>query len=148
MCAAKTSGNAGLEIHLLSSDELIHCSAPTVGYYRIFSAGFTTILHVRSRNAWGSPGGSGKCQLGEEAMASQDTLVHEIFSYFSQHPDTEDSLEAIATWRQQSIPSTRAAIDEMVKQRLLLTRQTAEGKTLYRLNPEKQGRTRRRVNRR
>ncbi len=79
-------------------------------------------------------------------MGTQDPLVCEILAYFSQNPDAEDTLGGIAAWRQQSIPSTRAAIDEMVRRRLLLARETSDGKTLYRINPEKQDRTRR-VNR-
>lgn len=80
-------------------------------------------------------------------MSIENQVARDILEYFSQHPDAEDSLEGVAAWRQESNVSTQGLIDELVRQRLLLTTKTSDGEALYRLNPGKKEQIRRLLNR-
>ena len=84
---------------------------------------------------------------GSNDMSNDQEMTREILEYLSWHPDAEDTLDGIAAWKRRTIESTRAAMEELVEQGLLLTRRTSDGEALYRLNPEKKERIQRLLNR-
>jgi hypothetical protein len=69
--------------------------------------------------------------------------AREILAYLSAHPGGQDTLEGIVEWwlLEQTIrhllTETRAALRELVADRLVLTRQGSEGRTYYRVNRSK-----------
>jgi hypothetical protein len=67
----------------------------------------------------------------------------EILAHLCEHPSAQDTLEGIVEWWlleqkiRQLITETRAALRELVAERLVLTRQGSEGHTYYRVNRSK-----------
>jgi len=76
-------------------------------------------------------------------MTEQAQLVLDILTYFLQRPEAEDSLEGIAAWKQADPVTVRAAISDAVNRQLLIVQRASDGRTLYRLNPEKREEVRR-----
>lgn len=67
----------------------------------------------------------------------------EILAHLSDHPGAQDTLEGIVEWWlleqkiRHLITETRAALRELVAERLVLTRQGSQGHTYYRVNRSK-----------
>jgi hypothetical protein len=70
-------------------------------------------------------------------MAEGDQLVLDILKHFLQSPEAEDSLEGISSWKQADPVTARAALNDVVNRQLLTVRRSSDGRTLFRLNPEK-----------
>ena len=71
------------------------------------------------------------------------SLVHEISSYLTRHPEARDTVEGIAEWwllRQQIHDQTaavRAALEQLVLEDLVLERRGLDGRAFYQLNRSK-----------
>ena len=80
------------------------------------------------------------------------SLAQEILDYLTRNPQANDTLEGIAGWwlREQKIRHTvadaKAALAELVRRKLVLAHEAADGKTHYRMNPETQLGNKRRAN--
>ena len=80
------------------------------------------------------------------------SLAYEVFSYLSQHPEAQDTVEGITKWWlleqriRHSVAEVTAVLSEFVAQELIITRCGMDGQIHYRVNPKKQREIRRRLN--
>jgi hypothetical protein len=83
--------------------------------------------------------------------AEHSGVVRDVMRYFVQHPHAADSLEGIARWRlieqrtRDLVEETSGAVEQLVEEGLLERVTVPGGKTLYRLNPDRQDAARRLV---
>src|SRR5437667_12585644 len=69
----------------------------------------------------------------------------EILAYLSEKPGAQDTLEGIVEWWlleqriRHLVTETKAALRELVVERLVLARHSSDGRTHYRLNRSKLG---------
>ena len=72
---------------------------------------------------------------------SESDVATEILGYLTKHPSAEDTLEGIVQWltlekHLQTTPGIVAhALAQLIERKLVTTRQSAGGPTIYHLNP-------------
>ena len=70
-------------------------------------------------------------------------MCYEILKYLDRYPQAEDTLEGIVEWWlldqriHQATIEARTALEDLVRQQLVLRRQGRDGRILYRLNAGK-----------
>ena len=75
-----------------------------------------------------------------KCLKSPPTLFREILECFALHGERQDTVEGIAEWWllqnriEWAVAEVKAALNELVSQRLVLERLGADGRAYYRLN--------------
>jgi hypothetical protein len=70
-------------------------------------------------------------------------LADEVLAYVVRHPEAQDTVEGIAEWWlleqriRHAVSDVEAALSELVGNGFLVARQCTDGRTYYRLNPDR-----------
>ena len=81
----------------------------------------------------------------------QAVIASDILAYFDEHPQAQDTLEGIVQWWlmeqriKQVISEVKSALEELVREGLVLERKGADGQARYGINLEKRAQIRARL---
>jgi hypothetical protein len=70
-----------------------------------------------------------------------DTLVREVMTYLSMHPDAADTVEGILRWWltrvrvEEAAADVQRALDMLVERRVVVKRQLPDGRIIYSATP-------------
>ncbi len=76
----------------------------------------------------------------KSAAQRAPALFHEILECFARHVDRQDTMEGVAEWWllenriEWTVAEVKAALDELVSQRLVLEKHGVDGRAYYRIN--------------
>ena len=74
----------------------------------------------------------------------QPNIPCDILEFCLRHKERQDTVEGIAEWWlmehriDRTLPEVKAALESLVQDRMMIETKAADGRTYYRLNPEKE----------
>lgn len=83
--------------------------------------------------------------------SGQQTIASDVLAYLVEHPKAQDTLEGIVQWWlmeqriKQAISEVKSAIEELVREGLVLEHEGADGQSRYGVNVEKRAQIRARL---